>query len=102
MAMNKLIVFQKLDTETEKWDKYYSCLAEINKASGKEYFNARTNITENTYNFKVRNITKLQEIPFNTGQYRILYKGNIFNIKNVDDKQEKHIKLTFVADCVTI
>lgn len=102
MAMNKLIVFQKLDTETEEWSKYYSCLAEINKASGKEYFNARTNITENTYNFKVRNITKLQKIIFNTSEYRILYNGNIFNIKNVDDKQQKHIKLTFVADCVTI
>lgn len=102
MAMNKLIKFQELNPETEEWSDYYSCYAEINKASGKEYFNARTNITENTYNFKVRNITKLQKIPFNTSQYRILYNGNIFNIKNVDDKQEKHIKLTFVADCVTI
>ena len=37
MAMNKLIKFQELNPETEEWSDYYSCYAEINKASGKEY-----------------------------------------------------------------
>lgn len=102
MAMNKFIKIQKLNTDNEKWEDYYTCYAEVNKASGKEYFNARTNITQNTYNFKVMYIRKLEDTIFNTNQYRILYKNNIFDIKNVDDKQEKRIKLTFVAECVTI
>lgn len=102
MAMNKFIKIQKLNTETEEWQEYYSCFAEVNKASGKEYFNAKTNITQNTFNFKVRFIDKLSKIIFNTSEYRIVYQGNVFNIINVDDKQEKHLKITFVANCVTI
>ena len=102
MAINKFIKIEKLNPTTEKWNEYYKCCAEVNKATGKEYFNAKTNITQNTLNFKVRYISKLEDTIFNTNQYRIIYKNNIFNIKNVDDKQEKRLKLTFVADCVTI
>ena len=100
--MNKQIKFQKLDANTEKWEDYYTCFAEVNKSSGKEYFNAKTTITENTFNFKVRFISKLQDIIFKTSQYRIMYQKNIFNIVNVDDKQEKHLKLTFVGECRTL
>ena len=102
MAMNKKIKIQKLNEETEKWTDYYICYAEINKASGREYFNARTNITENTFNFKVRYINKLSECIYNTNQYRIVYKDKIFDVINIDDKQEKHLSLTFVANCRTI
>lgn len=102
MAMNKFIKLEKLDQKEEKWKKYYECYAEVNKASGKEYFNARTNITQNTFNFKVRYISKLEDTVFNTNQYRIIYKNNIFNIKNVDDKQEKRLKLIYVADCTNL
>jgi SPP1 family predicted phage head-tail adaptor len=102
MAMNKAIKIQKLNVDTEVWEDYYCCYAEVNKASGREYFNAKTNITENTFNFKIRYISKLEDTIFNTTQYRIIYKNNTFNIINVDDKQEKHLKLTFVAECVTV
>lgn len=102
MAMNKLFKIEKLNLETEKWDEYYKGYVEVNKATRKEYFNAKTNITQNTFNFKVRYIRKLEDTIFNTSQYRIIYKNNIFDIKNVDDKLEKRLKLTFVADCVTI
>lgn len=102
MAMNKLIKIEKLDQKTENWDKYYQCYAEVNKATGKEYFNAKTNITQYTFNFKVRYISKLEDTIFNTNQYRIIYKNKIFNIKNVDDKQERRLKLIFVADCINI
>lgn len=102
MAMNKPIKIQILNADTEEWEEYYSGYAEVNKSSGNEYFNAKTNITKNTYNFKVMYINKLEDTIFNTSQYRIIYKNKIFNIKNVDDKQEKRLKLTFVAECVTI
>ncbi len=102
MAMNKPIIIQKLNAETEEWQNYYSCFAEVNKSSGKEYFNAKTNITENTFNFKVRYIEKLSNIVFDTTGYRIIYKKNVFNIINADDKQERHINITLVANCITI
>lgn len=102
MAMNKPIKIQKLDLETEEWKDYYKCYAEVNKSSGREYFNAKSNITENTYNFKVRYLSQLENTIFNNNQYRIIYKNNIFKIINVDDKQEKRLKITFVADCITV
>lgn len=102
MAMNKQVKIQKLDKNTENWDDYYTCYAEVNKSSGREYFNARTNITENTFNFKVRYINKLSDCTYNTNQYRIIYKNKIFDVINVDDKQERHISLTFVANCKTL
>lgn len=36
MAMNKFIKIEKLDPETEDWNEYYKCYAEVNKATGKE------------------------------------------------------------------
>ena len=78
--VNKPIIIQKLNAETEEWKNYYSGFAEVNKSSGKEYFNAKTNITENTFNFKVRYIEKLSNIVFDTTGYRIIYKNNVFNI----------------------
>lgn len=101
MAMNKKIQFQKLNIETEKWIEFYSCYAEVNKASGREFFNAKTNITQSTFNFKVRYIRQLEDIIFNTNEYRIIYKDRIFNIVNVDDKQEKRLKITFVGECIS-
>lgn len=102
MAMNKPIKIQKLDTETETWQDYYKCYAEVNKSSGREYFNAKTNITLNTYNFKVRYIKQLEDTILNANQYKIIYKDKEFNIINIDDKQEKRVKLTYVAECVTV
>ncbi len=102
MAINKQIKIQKLDVETEEWKDYYKGCAEVNKSSGREYFNAKTKITQNTYNFKVRYIRQLENIIFNTSQYRIIYKGKVFDIINVDDKWEQRIKLTFVGDCTSI
>ena len=93
MAINKPIKIQKLNVETEEWQDYYNCCAEVNKSSGSEYFNSKT---------KVRYLRKLEDTIFNSSQYRIIYKNNIFNIINIDDKQEKRLKITFVANCITI
>lgn len=100
--MRKHVIIEKMDIETEEWSKFFSGFAEINKSSGNEYFNARTEITKNTYNFKMPYIDKLKDIKFNTVQYRIVYDNNIFNIINVDDPKERHLKLTLVGKCNTI
>lgn len=102
MAINKYIKIQKLNPETEEFEDFYKGYAEINKASGKEYFNAKTKISENTLNFKVRFLKKLEDTIYNFSQYRIIYKNREYDIINVDDKFEKRIKITFVANCITI
>ena len=107
---NKIIKFQKLDINTEKWEDYYISEkfkeeknpyvhANINKASGKEYFNARTEISGSTFNFKVRYCEALKDLIFNTEIYRIIYENKVFNIKNADDYQLNHNELAIVGDC---
>lgn len=109
---NKIIKIQKLDINTEEWTDYYISEkaekdknpyihANINKSSGKEYFNARTEISGSTFNFKVRYCEALRNLMFNTEIYRIVYDSKIFNITNVDDYQLNHNELTIVGDsCV--
>ena len=106
---NKIIKIQKLDINTEEWIDYYISEkagndknpyihANINKASGKEYFNARTEMSGSTFNFKVRYCEALKDLMFNTEIYRIIYDNKIFNITNVDDYQLNHNELTIVGD----
>lgn len=95
---NQLISIQKLNNDTEIWEEYHSTHAEINKASGKEYFNASTNITSSTYNFKTRYCELLEDIQYNTALYRIVYRNRIFDIKNTDNKNLKNHELIIVGD----
>lgn len=97
-SYNKPILIQKLDEDTEKWSDYYPTHANINKASGKEYVNASTNISSSTYNFKVRYCKKLEEILFNTEIYRIVYKNHCYDIKNMDRYAENNTELTIIGD----
>lgn len=100
MVLNKKIVIQKLDLDTEQWSNYFITHAEINKASGKEYFNASTNITSSTYNFKVRYCKVLSELQYDTASYRIVYDNHIFNIKNVDNFMLKNHDMTIVGELI--
>lgn len=106
---NKIIKFQKIDLKTEIWEDYYISEdaqknknpwihANINKSSGKEYFNARTEISGSTFNFKVRYCEALNDLMFNTEVYRIIFENKIFNVTNVDDYQLDHNELTIVGD----
>lgn len=95
---NKPIKIQKLNNSAEVWEDYYSTHAEINKASGKEYFNASTNITSATYNFTTRYCEKLEDVQYETAYYRVIYRNRVFDIKNVDNKNLKNHEITIVGD----
>lgn len=97
-SYNRPILIQKLDEDTEKWSDYYPTHANVNKASGKEYFNASTKISNSTYNFKVRYCEKLKELLFNTEIYRVVYESRCYDIKNVDRYAESKTELTIIGD----
>lgn len=97
-SYNSPIKIQKLNLETEKWEAYYSTHANINKAGGKEYVNASTNISSSTYNFKVRYCEKLKDVLFNTEIYRIVYDTRCYDIKNVDRYAESKSEITLIGD----
>lgn len=95
---NKPILIQKLNNETEEWIDYYSTHAEINKASGKEYYNASTNISASTFNFFTRYCSLLEDIQYNTSFYRVVYNNKIFDIVNTDNKNLKNHELIIIGD----
>lgn len=92
------IKIQKLDYETEVWSDYYSTHANINKSGGKEYFNASSNISNSTFNFKVRYCESLKDIQYETEIYRVMYDKRYFNIKNVDNFNMENHELTLVGE----
>jgi len=98
MVYNRTIQIKKLNLDTEKYEDYMTCHANINKASGREYFNANTEISSSTFNFRVRYSTALDDILYNTELYRIIYDGKIFNVKNVDNYLLKNHELTLVGE----
>lgn len=98
MTYNRPITIQKLNLETETWSDYYSTHANINKAGGREYFNASSVISNSTFNFKVRYCETIKNIQYETEIYRVLYDRRYFNIKNVDNYNMENHELTLVGE----
>lgn len=92
------IKIQKLDLETEEYEDYYSTHSNINKVGGKEYTQASTNISNSTFNFKVRYCEKLEDVIFNTEAYRVEYRKRYYDIKNVDRYGENKTELTIIGE----
>jgi len=103
MAKRKQIKIYKLNLDTEKFE-YYSTYhtLNINKSSGKEYFNARTEISTSTLNFELRYAQSLKDILYNTQSYQIEYEGIRFNIINADNFKEQNRKITLVGDSINV
>ena len=97
-SYNKPILIQKLNEETEQWEKFCETRANVNKTGGREYTNASTNISASTYNFKVRYRKSLEEVIFNTEMYRVVYNNRCFDIKNVDRYAESTNELILIGD----
>lgn len=106
---NKLIKIQKLVIDREIWEDVFLSNkakennnpyihASINKSSGKEYFNARTDISASTFNFNIRYCSALEELLFNTQLYRIIYKNKVFDIKNADNPHLNNHDLIIVGE----
>lgn len=92
------IIIQKLD-DTEEWVDLYKLHASVNKSNGSEYLNAGANQSKSTKVFEVRYFSDLEDIDQNRGIYRIIYRGNPYNITDYDDYQESHktVKLLGVS-----
>ena len=91
------ILIQKLN-DSEEFDDFYSCHANINKANGNEYFNQGITVSKSTLNFKIRYTEIIKDIMYETTNYRIIYDARIFDIINVDDKNLEHNELTLVGE----
>ena len=95
---NRPILIQKLNLTTEVYEYYFKTHANVNKVGGREYQNASSNISNSSFNFKVRYCSALKDIIFNTEVYRVIYDNRIFDIKNVDRYAENTNELTIIGE----
>lgn len=79
--------------QRNEWGDYFTCWAYANSLSGKEYWEAAQVNQEESLFFLVRYCTELEGLD--STKYRILFRGDIYNITLVDfmQFQNKVIKL---------
>lgn len=99
MIYDKPIIIQKVSEATETWEDLYKLHASVNKSNGSEYLSAGANQSKATLVFNVRYFKELEDINYDRGSYRIIYRGRFFNITDYDDYQESHstVKLLGVS-----
>ncbi|MCQ4833651.1 phage head closure protein [[Clostridium] symbiosum] len=79
--------------QRNEWEDYFTCWAYANNLSGKEYWEAAQVNREEALFFLVRYCSELEGLD--STKYRILFRGDIYNITLVDfvQFQNKVIKL---------
>ena len=90
MTFDKPIVIQKIDQDTETWSDLWPLHARINKTTGTEFVEAGADRSQSTKTFELRYFTDLEDVDFNRGLYRIMYRDHTYNIVDYDDYMEKH------------
>lgn len=90
--MRERIIFQKNSAGKDKngnhiltWVDFYSCAAYANNLSGSEYWAAAQVNAQTDMFFIVRYCSELADID--TEHYRIVFKGEIYNITFIDNIQ---------------
>ena len=98
--LNEKIIIQKavvtadgIGNRKNSWEDYYSCFATIRGEDGTERDVAGTTVEQSDIAFTVRWCTAVSEIS-STG-YRILFRGEIYNILLIDHKNFKKKSLKF-------
>lgn len=99
-AKNIPIVIQKQDVESEKWSDEFKVHARVTRTKGSEYLKVGAVQSQVERLFEITYFPALQDIEFNTGIYRIVYKDTYFNITDYDDFMDEHkdVKLVGVSN----
>lgn len=101
MRYDKPILIQRLN-DAEVWEDAFFVHADVNKNNRSfdtEYLNAGAIQSKKQLVFTVRYFKALEDIDFDRGGYRIIYRDHYYNIVDYDDFKETHtdIKLTGVS-----
>lgn len=100
MVFDKPIIIQKIDEASELWVDVYNVHARVNKSGGSEYLTAGANRSKSTRVFEVRYFKDLEDIDANRGLYRIVYRGNTYNVVDYDDFQEEHQTVKLLGESI--
>lgn len=90
MTFDKPITIQKIDEKTELWADMWALHARVNKTTGSEFVEGGAIQSQATKTFELRYFAGLEDVDYNRGLYRIIYRGQTFNIVDYDDYMESH------------
>ena len=97
---DKAITIQKRNEVTEDWENLYLVHAFINKSkSDDEYLSGGAIQGKRSLTFEIRYFADLEDISFNIQNYRVIYRGIPYDIKDYDDYMLLHktVKLLGVS-----
>lgn len=100
MILNHKIQVQKLNENTNLYEDYYSCHANVNKTGGNEYLIAGAVSTKNKFTFVVRYCKELKNLQFDTQSYRIVFNNIVFNILDADDFMQRHQTIKIIGESI--
>lgn len=82
------ITEDEIGNQQAAWAEYYKGYAYMNNLSGSEYWEAAQTQSQNTVMFILRYHPLLAKMD--TKQYRLLHRGQAYNITSIDDVQYRH------------
>lgn len=100
MILNHRIQVRKLNENTNLYEDYYSCHANVNKTGGNEYLIAGAVSTKNKFTFVVRYCKELKTLQFDTQSYRIVFNDIVFNILDADDFMQRHQTIKIIGESI--
>lgn len=88
---DKIIVIQRIDEETETWSDVWTLHARINKARvDSEVYTSGSIKPNRELTFDVRYFKGLEDVDYNSQNYRIIYDDHTWDIFDYDDYWEQH------------
>lgn len=110
--LTERIIFEQFDQDetnengfvVESWMPYYKCWARKEEFSGKEFIKAHATHSQILVGFTVRMCQKIKDIlaTYETKKYRIIHRGNVYDIKYCYDVKNKHAFADFKCELVKI
>lgn len=99
MTYNKKIIIQKRTGgsgyKPEVWDDYMSVWASVNGLNSREFFAAMAEQAEDTVMFFIRYFKSVDGMT--TQDYRILFRGKIYNITGIDNQGFENMRVKIMA-----
>lgn len=89
-AMNKVILLQRQDPDTEAWRDVGKIHARVNKSGGGQSFDAGADQHPYVLDFDVRYSRLVAPLAYAPHLYRIVYSGHTFKVVDTDDYMEGH------------
>ena len=89
-AMNKVILLQRQDPDTEAWSDVGKIHARVNKSGGGQTFDAGADQHPYVLDFDVRYGPTAAKLVYAPHLYRIVYAGHTFKVVDTDDYMEGH------------